>query len=467
MAKSGHILPAMASRVELWPLGKLVPYDRNSRTHSEEQIDQIASSILRFGFTAPILVDEKNGDILAGHARLRAARKLHLDEVPVIPLGHLSEAEKRAYIIADNKLAENAGWDEKMLRAELQDLLNEDFDLSVTGFSEDELKALLDESGDPLEGETDAEEAPPVAEEAVSRPGDLWLLGNHRLAVGDCLDPPLIDALLEGEKAQLVLTDPPYNVDYHNSGGRSRKTKISRYRDELHDVIEQDDASPEQFQEFIDAVMKLYAGCLKPDGSLYTFMPLMRHTAFECALEDAGFVLRCHIIWAKNHIVLTYSRYKQQHETILYCHLKGQSDAWYGDKTQSTVWQEKKPQANREHPTMKPVELLERAIMNSTRRGDLVFDFFGGSGSTMIACERLGRKCRMVELSPVYCDVILRRWSAYTRRQPILAAGGSTFLQIERERLILEKAAGSERPAASENVPSVSDAEPVGVRVLD
>jgi DNA modification methylase len=436
----------MADRVEVWPLSRLVPYERNSRTHTDEQIDQVAASILEFGFVAPILVDEKNGDILAGHARLRAARRLGMAEAPVIPLGHLSEQQKRAYIIADNKLAENAGWDEKMLRGELQELLAEDFDVTVTGFTDKEIEHLLEMSGDPIDGDTDPDEAPATSQELVTRPGDLWLLGNHRLVCGDMMDPAVVAAAMDGEKAQLVLTDPPYNVNYHNSARARREARVNGHREKEHDVIEQDDTSPEDFQDFIDAAMRTYAACLLPNGSMYTFLALMRHTAFECALEGAGFVIRCHIVWAKNHFVLTFNRYKQQHETVVYCHLKGQQDVWYGDNTQSTIWAEKKPLASREHPTMKPVELLERALMNSTRRGDLVIDFFGGSGSTLIACERLGRKARLIEVNPVYCDVILKRWAAYTRRQPILGAGGSTFLQIERERLLLEKQAKPPQP---------------------
>jgi DNA modification methylase len=456
---SNFLIPAMANRVEMWPLGRLMPYAKNSRTHTDEQIDQIAASIIKFGFTQPILVDEANGDILAGHARLRAAYKLGMPEAPVIPLGHLSDAEKRAYIIADNKLAENAGWDEKLLREELKELLADDFDVTVTGFTEKELEELLEASGDPIEGDTDADEAPATAEDVVSRPGDLWLLGNHRLVCGDCLDPATVDAVMEGEKAQLVLTDPPYNVDYHHSARSRRESRVNGKREKLHDQIEQDDASPEDFQDFIDATMRVYADCLKPGGSMYCFLALMRHTAFECALEGAGFVIRCHIVWAKNHFVMTFNRYKQQHETIVYCHRKGDVDLWYGDNTQSTIWAEKKPQANREHPTMKPVELLERALMNSTRRGDLVIDFFGGSGSTLIAAERLGRKARLIEIAPVYCDVILKRWRNYTKRQPILAATGANYLQVERERLILEKEKAAVRSAAKTANPAEQPVE--------
>ena len=241
-------------------------------------------------------------------------------------------------------------------------------------------------------------------------------------------------------RQNLILTDPPYNVNYF-AGARlpPRDAWVNGRREKLHDVIAEDATSPEEFQDFLDGAMRIYADSIIPEGSMYCFMAFMRHTAFEAALEQAGFVIRCHLVWAKNHFVLTYNRYKQQHEGILYCHLKGKVDAWYGDKTQTTLWFQKKPQANLEHPTMKPVELLERALANSTRRGDIVIDFFGGSGSTLIACERMGRKARMIEIEPIYCDVILRRWANHTKRQPILASSGSTFLQIERERLVIEQ----------------------------
>lgn len=440
MQNPGGLIPAMASRIEVWPLGRLVPYEKNSRTHTPEQVSQIAASILQFGFTQPILVDEVSGQILAGHARLRAARQLGMPEVPVVPLGHLTDAQRKAYIIADNKLALNAGWDDGMLQIEMQALMDSgELDLTVMGFSDKELEAILDASGDAVEGETDADDAPAATDEAVTRRGDLWLLGNHRLLCGDATNATDAATVLDGEKANLVLTDPPYNVDYFHSARSRRAARTNGRREKLHDVIAEDAASPEDFQDFLDGAMRIYADSIIPEGSMYCFMAFMRHTAFEAALEGAGFVIRCHLVWAKNHFVLTYNRYKQQHEGILYCHLKGKVDAWYGDKTQATVWLQKKPQSSISHPTMKPVELLERALANSTRRGDIVIDFFGGSGSTMIACERMGRKSRLIEIEPIYCDVILKRWANHTKRQPILASSGSTFLQIERERLVIEK----------------------------
>lgn len=441
----------MASRIELWPVGRLVPYERNTRTHSPEQIDQIAASIIEFGFTQPILVDQVDG-ILAGHARLKAAIKLGMTEVPVIQLDHLTEKQRRAYIIADNKLAENAGWDDELLRQELAALQADDFDLEVTGFSTDELEAILDDSEEAIQGETDPDEAPALEEEPVSRTGDLWLLGNHRILVGDARSREDVANLMHDDRAQLVLTDPPYNCDYHNSQRSRRRARINGNREKLHDTIEQDDAPPEVFEAFCDGFLPLYREWLRRDGSMYLFMALHRQAIIDRSLAKAGFATRCHIIWAKNHFVLTFNRYKQQHESLVYCHIEGETDQWYGDNSQATIWLCKKPMANREHPTMKPIELLEKAIINSTRRGDVVMDFFGGSGSTLIACERMGRKGRLIEISPVYVDVTLRRWAAYTKQQPVLAASGSSFMQIERERLLLEKKPAPRSSAAGEQV---------------
>jgi DNA modification methylase len=442
----------MASRIEMWPLDRLKPYERNARTHSKDQIEQIAASMIEFGFTVPILVAE-DGGILAGHGRLDAARLLGLPEVPVIPLDHLTEVQRRAYVLADNKLAENAGWDDTLLREELEALANENFDLEITGFSAKEIEELLDESGDVMDGETDPDEAPPPPENPISRSGDLWLLGNHRLVVGDCRERVLVTKLMGREKADLILTDPPYNVNYvdsHNVDARKRAGLGSKNREADHDHIESDAQTPEQYREFLDAVLPIHAGALKKDGSFYIFYSMSFQHVWEEALEAAGFEIRCHIIWAKNHFILTYNRYKQQHESVLYCHRKGEVDVWYGDKTQSTVWAEKRPAASREHPTMKPVELLERPIVNSTRRGDKVLDLFGGSGSTMIACERLGRHARMAEISPVYADVILRRWNAFTHKLPVLAETGESLLEVERQRVVgKKKAAASETAAAA------------------
>ena len=430
----------MANRIEMWPLARLVPYDNNSRTHSEEQIQQLMASILEFGFTQPILVDELTGGILAGHARLRAAIRLGLEAVPVIPLGHLSPAQQRAYIIADNKLSQNAGWDDKLLRIEIEALKAEAFDLDLLGFSDTELADLLDDGADRTDGDTDADDAPATPVNPVCRVGDVWTLGLHRLVVGDAGAEGVLAAVMADELADLLLTDPPYNVNYAHSARSRRAARVNGVREKEHNVLEQDDAPPEVYMAFLDRTLPRLAAVLKPNGSFYIFYGLSRQAVWEQALEKAKLFVRCHIIWAKNHFVLTFNRYKQQHEAIFYGHHLGEVNVWYGDNAQSTLWAEKKPIASREHPTMKPVELMERGLVNSTKRGDVVLDPFGGSGSTLIACERMGRRARLIELEPVYGDVILQRWMKFTKRQPTLDGTGQTFSELERERVLTKVA---------------------------
>ena len=411
----------MARNIEIWPIDRLVPYDRNSRTHTDAQVAQVAASIIEFGFTNPILVDGKSG-IIAGHCRLRAAQLLKLTEVPVIPLDHLSEAQKRAYIIADNKLAELAGWDEEMLKLELGDLRNEEFNLELIGFSQEEIDDLLDLGEDPDKtGLTDDDAAPDVAENPVSRPGDLWILGNHRMMCGDSVVLTDVERLMAGAKADLVFTDPPYNVDY--TGYTKEKLKI-----------QSDKMTPAEFVAFLEGTFASYRFLIKPGASMYVCHASSFQREFQSAIESAGLVVRTQIIWAKNTFAWGFGRYKFQHEPIFYCHLNGESDAWYGDKTQSTLWQEKKPAANRLHPTMKPVELIERAVRNSSKAGDLVVDLFGGSGSTMIACEKTGRSSSLMELDPKYADVIVKRWQDFTGQRARHEESGLTFDGLSQER---------------------------------
>jgi DNA modification methylase len=415
------LTPHMARNIEIWPVSRLVPYDRNSRTHTDAQVAQVAASIIEFGFTNPILVDGTNG-IIAGHCRLRAAQLLKLTEVPVIPLDHLSEAQKRAYIIADNKLAELAGWDEEMLKLELGELRNEEFNLELIGFSQEEIDDLLDlgEEGGKA-GLTDDDDAPDVAENPVSQPGDLWILGNHRLMCGDSVVLTDVERLMGGAKADLVFTDPPYNVDY--TGYTKEKLKI-----------QSDKMTTEEFVAFLQGTFASYRVLIKPGASMYVCHPSSFQREFQNALESAGFSVRAQIIWAKNTFAWGFGRYKFQHEPIFYCHVEGESDAWYGDKTQSTLWQEKKPAANRLHPTMKPVELIERALRNSSKAGDRVVDLFGGSGSTMIACEKTGRESSLMELDPKYADVIVKRWQDFTGRQAVHEETGLSFEAEAAER---------------------------------
>jgi DNA modification methylase len=410
----------MARRIEHWLLDKLIPFARNPRTHSDAQITQIAASIAEFGFNNPILVDTKAG-IIAGHGRLAAARKLGLTEVPVIVLDHLSEAQKRAYILADNQLALNAGWDEDLLRVELAALQAEDFDLDLIGFEDEELARLLAAQG-ATEGLTDEDAIPELPQTPVSAAGDLWILENHKLLVGDATNLADVARLMAGEAADLIFTDPPYNVAYEG------------YTDERL-TIKGDRMSAAEFKQFLEASFRSCRTAVKPGASMYVCHSSSWQREFQNALETAGFEMRCQIIWAKNTFAWGFGRYKFQHEPLFYAHVTGEKDPWYGDKSQSTLWDENKPAANRIHPTAKPVELIERALLNSSKAGDVVADLFAGSGSTMIGCERRGRKARLMEIDAQYADCILRRYQEYTGKQAVLEGDGRSFDDIARERL--------------------------------
>jgi DNA modification methylase len=405
--------------IQLWPVDRLIPYARNPRTHSDVQVAQIAASIVAFGFNNPILVDTKAG-IIAGHGCLLAARKLKLTEVPVIVLDHLTETQKRAYIIADNQLALNAGWDDDMLRIELAALQEDNFDLNVVGFDDAELAQML-AAQEATPGLTDEDAIPETPAKPVSNTGDLWILGDHKLLVGDATTAADAQRLMADSPADLVFTDPPYNVDYE--GYTEERLKI-----------EGDRMSDADFKRFLEAAFKSCRAVVKPGASLYICHSSSWQREFQNALETAGFEMRCQIIWAKNTFAWGFGRYKFQHEPIFYCHVAGQKDPWYGDKSQSTLWEEKKPAANRLHPTAKPVELIERALNNSCKAGDVVLDLFGGSGSTLIGCERRNRKARLMEIDPKYADVIVTRWEQYSGRAATLDGDGRTFAKIAEER---------------------------------
>ena len=413
-------LHTMAKHVELWLIDKLIPYSKNPRTHSDAQIAQIAASIQAFGFISPILVDSGAG-IIAGRGRLLAARKLQLKEVPVIVLDHLTETQKRAYIIADNQLALNAGWDEELLRVELAALQEEGFNVNLIGFEDEELAQLLADQ-DAVEGLTDEDAVPELPKSPVSAPADLWVLGKHKLLVGDATVAADVQRLMGGDSADCVFSDPPYNTDYE--GYTENRLKIQN-----------DQMSAAQFKHFLRDSFSSFRSAVKPGASLYVCHSSSWQREFQNALEMADFEIRCQIIWAKNTFAWGFGRYKFQHEPIFYCHVRGQKDPWYGDKSQSTLWAQNKPAANRLHPTMKPVELIERALANSSKAGDVVVDLFGGSGSTLIGCERRGRKARLMELDPKYADVVVRRWQEYTGQQAVLRGDGRSFDQIRRERL--------------------------------
>jgi DNA modification methylase len=416
-------------QVRLVAIEKLIPNSRNARTHSAAQVAQVAASIQEFGWTNPILI-RPDCRVIAGHARLLAARQLGLAKVPVIELNGLSEAQCRALAIADNQLALNAGWDVETLQLELEELRADDFDLDVLGFGAqelDELWADLDESSGGL---TDEDAVPQPPERAVTLRGDLWLLGRHRLLCGDATVRSDVDGLISPQQADLLFTDPPYNVDYEG------------YTED-HLKIAGDRMSAEQFRAFLSSAFASYRLVLKPKASLYVCHPSLWQIEFQQALEAAGFEIRCQIIWAKNTFAWGFGRYKFQHEPIFYAHVKGHSDPWYGDQAQSTLWQENKPAANRLHPTMKPVELIERAIANSSCQDNLVVDLFGGSGSTLMACERTRRMARLMEIDPRYCDVIVRRWQEFTGKEAVLDGANRSFNDVARERFHLAAGDGA------------------------
>jgi DNA modification methylase len=409
-------------QVRLCPVDQLVPYQKNARTHSDEQIAQIAASIQEFGWTNPILVTP-DYVVIAGHARLAAAKKLRLTEVPVIVLGHLSEAQRRALVIADNQLALNAGWDEDMLRVELRALQAEDFDLDLVGFGELELAELLANDGD-YAGHTDEDAVPETPEVAISVPGDLWILGDHRLFCGDATQLKSIEKVMDGGLADMVFCDPPYGVAYGSSAPTRREREKRRImNDDLGDVA---------FGEFLRKASTNLLSVTK--GAVYICMSSSELHTLQAAFTAAGGHWSTFVIWAKNRFTLGRSDYQRQYEPMLYGWREGTDHFWCGARDQGDVWFVNKPQANVLHPTQKPVELVERAIRNSSKSRDTVLDPFGGSGTTLIACEKHGRQARLVELEPKYVDVVVRRWEQYTDRKATLAENGREFEQVGEDR---------------------------------
>lgn len=405
--------------IEYRPVDSLIPYANNARTHSEEQVAQIAASIREFGFTNPILVDGERG-VIAGHGRLLSARKLGMDTVPVIELAHLTPIQKRAYILADNRLAENAGWDKELLAVELADLNLSEFDLDLLGFTTDEIDELL--NGD-QEGLTDDDSAPEVAEVAVSKTGDVWVLGNHRLLCGDATKPEDYKLLLGSELVDMTFTDPPYNVNYANTAKDKMRGKN---RAILNDNLGED------FEAFLQAACTQIL--LVTKGGVYIAMSSSELDTLQAAFRAAGGKWSTFIIWAKNTFTLGRADYQRQYEPILYGWREGADHFWCGARNQGDVWQINKPAKNDLHPTMKPVELVERAILNSSKSRDLVLDPFGGSGTTMIAAEKSGRYARLIEMDPKYVDVIVKRWESFTGETALLAGTTNSFAAVASER---------------------------------
>lgn len=378
-------------RLEQVNIDLLVPYARNARTHSKEQILQLRSSLREFGFVNPVIVD-KDLNVIAGHGRILAAKEEGITEVPCVFAEHLTEAQKRAYMIADNRLALSAGWDVEMLSVELSDLQVADFDLSLLGFDHAELNKLLSGIEDVKEDDFDVEAE--LKNPAVTLLGDLWLLGNHRLVCGDSTKAETFELLMKNKQANLVVTDPPYNVDYEGAAGK----------------IKNDNMADEKFYQFLLEAFTLTEKAMARDASIYVFHADTEGLNFRKAFSDAGFYLSGTCIWKKQSLVLGRSPYQWQHEPILFGWKKAGKHAWYSDRKQTTIWEFEKPKKNSDHPTMKPVQLIAYPVLNSSMTGSIVLDPFGGSGSTLIACDQTERLCFTVELDEKYCDVIVKRY---------------------------------------------------------
>ena len=394
-------------------VGDLIPYINNSRTHSDDQVAQIAASIKEFGWTNPSLVGANNS-IIAGHGRLMAARKLKMNEVPTIELDYLTDVQRKALIIADNKLALNSDWDLGLLSLELEELQELEFDLALTGFSEDELAKLLEP--EQVDGLTDENAVPEVPDEPITKLGDIYQLGNHRLMCGDSTSIDAVDKLMNGQKADMIFTDPPYGMSY--GGGRAQGDNV-KFKNrsggiKAHGMILGDDKTGDDLIQLIRDALLSAVTTSKEGSSAYVCFPWRTYTEFEAAMLECGLKASACIVWDKKSIGLGQANYRPQHEFIFYC--KG--GAWYGDKAQSDVWYMSRGATGQYvHPTQKPVELIEKAINNSSKAGDIVIDCFGGSGSTMIAAEKIGRHSRLMELDPKYCDVIVKRWEEFTGKK--------------------------------------------------
>jgi len=381
---------------------ELIPYARNSRTHSDAQVAQIAASIKEFGFTNPVLIDE-TGSIIAGHGRVLASRKLNLGTVPCIQLSHLTEAQKKAYIIADNKLALNAGWNDEMLAVELTDLKDMGFDLDLTGFSTDEIEALLAPAG--TEGLTDEDAVPDVPEAFVTVLGDVWLLGKHRLMCGDSTSIDAVEKLMNGQKADMVFTDPPYGINMQRSG------RIKG------------DASMDEAESIIAGAISGASVASKQGASWYFWVGFRAYAFTDAEVSKHRKVSNC-IVWKKPSIGMGKGGYRFQHELCVFAgevESRSVSDVWEFGRDGSGL-----------HPTIKPVDLVSYGISNSSKRGDLILDLFGGSGSTLIACEKTGRINRSMELDPKYCDVIVQRWQEFTGKTATLEANGKPFISLKK-----------------------------------
>ncbi len=413
----GKMLPYRVEFVE-----KLIPYANNARTHSDTQVAQIAASIREFGFTNPVLIDGDHG-IIAGHGRVLAARKLGMTEVPVIELAHLSKAQRKAYILADNKLAMNAGWDNDLLAVELGELKADGFDLALTGFGSDEIAALL---ADQNEGLTDPDDIPEEPATPVSALGDVWLLGKHRIICGDSTDAATVERVLNGVKPHLMVTDPPYGVVYDANWRNERvRSNGSPIGGRAVGAVMNDDRA--DWRE---------AWALFPGDVSYVWCASLHSHEVAESLIASGFGLRSQIIWSKSNFAIGRSDYHWQHEPCWYAVRDKAKGHWHGDRKQTTLWQIPKPaKSETGHSTQKPVECMKRPIENNSSPGQAVYEPFSGSGTTIIAGEMTGRSVHAIELNPAYVDIAVARWQLFTGQAATLEGDDRTFADIAADRM--------------------------------
>ena len=382
------------TQMELVPTDKLIPYVNNARTHSAEQVNKLRASLREFGFINPVIVD-RDLNVIAGHGRILAAKEEKIPEVPCVYVDYLTEAQKKAYILADNRMAMDAGWDEELLRVEIEALQAEAFDVSLTGFDEKEITDLFKDADGTGAEDDDFDLSEALEKAAFVERGDVWTVGRHRLMCGDATVEEDVLKLMDGKKANLILTDPPYGVSFQSADGLS---------------IQNDSIKGEEFYQFLLASMQNMVSVLEPGGAAYVFHADTEGLNFRRAFVDAGLHLAGCCIWVKNSLVLGRSDYQWQHEPVLYGFLKNGKHSWYSDRKQTTIWNFDKPKRNKNHPTSKPLDLLAYPIGNSTQANAIVLDTFGGSGSTLMACEQTNRICCTMELDEKYASVILRRY---------------------------------------------------------
>ena len=399
---------------------QLTPYANNPRNH-KAAVDKVARSLAAFGFKQPIVVDAHH-EIIVGHTRWLAAKQLKFAHVPVLVAEDLTPEQANAYRLADNRTHEEASWEMDKLAQEIAKLSNTEFDLALTGFDARELAALACVAETVNERQTALHDCPDPSLEPVSQIGDLWELERHRVLCGDSTDVSQVMTLMGETRADMVFTDPPYNVNY--TGHTAQQL-----------TIENDALSPEAFADLLNGSLASLHAATTPNVSVYLCYASVHQAVFEDALISNGFAIRNHLIWGKQHFAWGHGRYKFQHEPLFYAHKAHETDAWYGDKRQATLWLFDKPHANRWHPTMKPIALIEKALHNSSREGDHVLDIFGGSGSTLMACETTARQAFLMELDPRYVDAIVQRWQHFTGKNAQLRGSGASFEEIQATRI--------------------------------